>query len=353
MSAKSVSKKTMKTMQPMLSALTTFLVEHVVPCTNLQEEDVQQLVQDNCSSLVKIMRMTSDQKTVTMKKVKDPNAPKRGKSSYIFFCMDKREEIKEANPDMGAKEIIRELGRIWKEDMSDDEKQHYVEMSTQDKQRYEKEMETYVVPDLGYVEQKPKKSPRKGPKRGLTAYIYFCKENRPRLKEENPELSTKEITASLGARWKKLSDKERKPFERLAKKDKTRYEKEKAEWLKTEGKTEGKIEGKTAVSSKGKGKTKGKTSSRKAKTKSKDNKSSRKNNKTKASKPRKKSGYILFCQEEREVFKEENPEWTSQQVTQELGRTWRSLSASEKEDYIDRANSPAEEEVIESQSDSE
>jgi hypothetical protein len=36
------------------------------------------------------------------KEVKDPNAPKRAKSAYIFFCADKRSAIAENNPEMKA-----------------------------------------------------------------------------------------------------------------------------------------------------------------------------------------------------------------------------------------------------------
>ena len=47
--------------------------------------------------------------TSTSKKVKDPNAPKRSKTSYIFFCLEHRDHIKKNNPDISAKDIIKDM----------------------------------------------------------------------------------------------------------------------------------------------------------------------------------------------------------------------------------------------------
>jgi len=52
------------------------------------------------------------------------------------------------------------------------------------------------------------------------------KENRDKFKAEKKDLKPKDVTKELGARWKKLSPADKKPYEELAKKDKDRYEKE-------------------------------------------------------------------------------------------------------------------------------
>lgn len=49
------------------------------------------------------------------KKEKDPNAPKRPLSAYILFCNAKRSEIRSAHPDMDAKDVTREMGKMWRE----------------------------------------------------------------------------------------------------------------------------------------------------------------------------------------------------------------------------------------------
>lgn len=74
---------------------------------------------------------------------------------------------------------------------------------------------------------KAKKDPN-APKRGKSAFIFYSMERRAALKEEQPELSFGEVGKALGAEWKELSAKEKKPYETLAAKDKKRAEKEKA-----------------------------------------------------------------------------------------------------------------------------
>ena len=43
------------------------------------------------------------------KKKKDPNAPKKPKSSFMFFSKAKRAEVKAANPDASFGELVSRL----------------------------------------------------------------------------------------------------------------------------------------------------------------------------------------------------------------------------------------------------
>ena len=45
---------------------------------------------------------------------KDPNAPKRGKSAYIFFCDKIRAELKEQNPEAKTSDLMKLMGEKWK-----------------------------------------------------------------------------------------------------------------------------------------------------------------------------------------------------------------------------------------------
>jgi len=76
------------------------------------------------------------------RKAKDPNAPKRALSAYMFFSQDWRERIKTENPDASFGEIGKLLGAKWKE-MDDSEKKPYMEQAAKDKIRAEKEMAEY------------------------------------------------------------------------------------------------------------------------------------------------------------------------------------------------------------------
>jgi hypothetical protein len=216
--------------QYILSAINHYIVTIAVNTYNKNQDDyesaLRQSLQENSYELFNILKsnMTSV-KTVPIKKEKDPNAPKRGKSSYIYFCVEKREDIKNSNPDMDAKDIIKELGRVWRENVSDLDKARYIKMSESDKDRYDNEMKNYTPTTP--TTQVYKNNKQKGPKRGVTAYIYFCKEYRNIIKKEKPHLSAKELTTELSSSWKNISDDDRKPYDNLASIDKTRYENEK------------------------------------------------------------------------------------------------------------------------------
>jgi len=73
---------------------------------------------------------------------------------------------------------------------------------------------------------KKEKSDIKHPK---SAYIFFCTEKRAEVKEQNPDMSAKDITVQLASMWKEIDDDTKKVFQELADKDKARYEAEKAE----------------------------------------------------------------------------------------------------------------------------
>jgi structure-specific recognition protein 1 len=49
------------------------------------------------------------------KKKKDPNAPKKGLSGYMFFVKEKRAEVAAKHPEMAFGDLGKELGRLWKE----------------------------------------------------------------------------------------------------------------------------------------------------------------------------------------------------------------------------------------------
>ena len=151
------TKKISKNIKSNLLDLTNFVVSICSEVTHQDsyEDNIRQAMLDHQDKLVKILQTNfSVKKESTLKKVKDPVAPKRGKSSYIYFCVEKREEIKSSNPDMSAKDIIKELARIWREDTSEKEKARYNKMSAEDKSRYEEEMKDYTPPENSYYIEK-------------------------------------------------------------------------------------------------------------------------------------------------------------------------------------------------------
>ncbi|KAG6021543.1 hypothetical protein E4U19_005627 [Claviceps sp. Clav32 group G5] len=76
--------------------------------------------------------------------------------------------------------------------------------------------------------KKDAKDKKRGPKRGLSAYMFFANEQRENVRAENPNITFGQVGKVLGERWKALNDKQRVPYEAKAAADKKRYEDEKA-----------------------------------------------------------------------------------------------------------------------------
>lgn len=71
-------------------------------------------------------------------------------------------------------------------------------------------------------------SAEKGPKRALSAYMYFAKDIRASIKTEQPELTFGELTKAIAARWAIAAPEQKAPYEELAAADRERYQTEKA-----------------------------------------------------------------------------------------------------------------------------
>lgn len=78
----------------------------------------------------------------TTRRKKDPNAPKRALSAYMFFANENRDIVRSENPDVTFGQIGRLLGERWKA-LTAEDKQPYEAKAEADKKRYESEKELY------------------------------------------------------------------------------------------------------------------------------------------------------------------------------------------------------------------
>eukprot|EP01113_Clastostelium_recurvatum_P042958 TRINITY_DN702_c0_g1_i1.p1 TRINITY_DN702_c0_g1~~TRINITY_DN702_c0_g1_i1.p1 ORF type:complete len:191 (-),score=69.86 TRINITY_DN702_c0_g1_i1:96-602(-) len=69
------------------------------------------------------------------------------------------------------------------------------------------------------------------PKRGLSAFFYYSKEQRDNVRKDNPGAKVGDIAKILGQQWKELTADEKHPYEDSAATDKARYEAEKAAYV--------------------------------------------------------------------------------------------------------------------------
>jgi hypothetical protein len=312
----------------------------------------------------KTIRSLCVAKTVTVGK-KDPNAPKRGKSAYLFFCAANRTQVKsDLGSDAKATEVTKELGARWNalksSNKAADKKAlaEYEKAASDDKSRYESEKEEYVPPvsEEGEVTRSGKRGGKKtvqqGPKRSKSAYLFFCADNRDAVKTENPEMKATEITAELGRRWNELKDNESrveelKKYEDQAEQDKLRYESEKAGGVKLSTQKSKKATKKSDTTQKQTKTTATeeedvgtKTSKSKVKSKVKTPKAETTQPTTTTEKQtgdKTSNGYQAFCTARRPELKEQFPKAKATEITKKLSVAWKNLSKEEQEEWKNEA----------------
>ena len=199
--------------------------------------------QDN-ADVAKQWMTTANQKAVgnvlnksekTTGKIIDPNAPKRGKSAYLFFCNAMRDKVKKSlGIDSKATDVTRELGVQWNS-LKDDssrrkELSKYETFAAEDKVRYTKERDDYVPDESALIIKKQRrvKQPSTGPKRAKSAYLFFCTDMRDKVRGELEDNSATNVTRELGGRWNAIKEQGKvQKYEKMAEDDKVRYQKEK------------------------------------------------------------------------------------------------------------------------------
>lgn len=169
-----------------------------------------------------------------MVKVKD-NKPRGRMSSYAYFVQKTREDFKKKHPNENVvfAEFSKKCSDTWKK-MSDSEKKKFTLLADKDKKRYDSEMSTYVPPkDSGKKKGKKAKKDPNAPKRALSAFFWFCNDERNKVKAGLPAGSgVGDVSKECARLWGNLSAAQKSKYEALAAKDKARYEKEIASYRK-------------------------------------------------------------------------------------------------------------------------
>eukprot|EP00035_Acanthoeca_spectabilis_P035146 m.32728 g.32728 ORF g.32728 m.32728 type:complete len:109 (-) comp7083_c0_seq1:2341-2667(-) len=75
-------------------------------------------------------------------KKKDPNAPKRSMSSYMYWLADNRETLKESSPGIKNTDLLKLAGEEWKK-LKASEKKKYEEIAAEKKEEYLKAKAAY------------------------------------------------------------------------------------------------------------------------------------------------------------------------------------------------------------------
>jgi len=156
---------------------------------------------------------------------KDPNAPKKPLSAFLYFSKEARPKLPEGTSFI---EGGHELGRQWKS-LSDEDKSPYRAQAEADKKRYAVDIESYQ-PDKAFLAKRKKasypslvKDPDR-PKRGRTAYFVWCDETRDKLRKEFPKKTMGELSKLMSEGWKGCTEGEREQCEAKAAEEKIQYD---------------------------------------------------------------------------------------------------------------------------------
>jgi len=77
---------------------------------------------------------------------KDPAAPKRPMSAFLYFSQDRRRELKKEYPSARNTEISSKLGKIWRS-LTDEQRQPFVEIELRERKKYKAAIANWKIKD--------------------------------------------------------------------------------------------------------------------------------------------------------------------------------------------------------------
>jgi hypothetical protein len=149
-----------------------------------------------------------------VKKERDPNQPKKPKTSYLFFTVEQRKLLKDTRPTMTETEIKAYLSSRWAS-LSESEKNVYVQMFNVEREKYKKAMELYknsggVAPPQK-VQSKPAVVESSDDDEDVR-FTRFSEVVSKEIKKEHKKWSDDKVREELKERWEELDDDEKNSY---------------------------------------------------------------------------------------------------------------------------------------------
>ena len=221
---------------------------------------------------------------------RDPLAPKRGKSAYLFYCQEVREKvISDLGEGVKTTEITRELGRRWNEIKDNPKKvEKYNKLAEEDKARYEQEKSEYTNTTT------TRKTKKNTAPKGKSAYIIFCSEHRAGVKSRLGESAKMtDITKELSSMWNTAkANNQVEKYEKLSKESKELTSQPTESVVVTESVDDDVVQPKKGL-----------------------------------------SGYKMFCLQRRPELVKSNPDASSSEITKLLSSEWKGMSKEDKNKF--------------------
>jgi hypothetical protein len=153
--------------------------------------------------------------------------PKKSLTAYTLFVKIKRKELQEKFPNATTPELMKEIGRQWK-NINPEEKDWYQNMALKDKERYKREMDQMnKIREFHNIDGQDFKKPKKC----LSSYMIFVRDTRCKVTAEFPDMNALDVMKEVGRRWQSIAKENKDYFQSLADKDKERFKRENHQYL--------------------------------------------------------------------------------------------------------------------------
>ncbi|KAK6935498.1 High mobility group box domain, partial [Dillenia turbinata] len=278
--------------------------------------------------------------SLTQPKKTKSKQTKHQQSSFEKEVQDLKEKLQQMRLEKEkTEELLKERDEMLKQKEEELEtrikEQEKLQMELKKLQKMKEFKPTMIFPivqSLRDKEQEKKEKNKKSSdmKRPALPYARWCKDHWAEVKKANPEAEFKEISNMLGAKWKTISEEEKKPYEE-------KYQAEKEIYLENVGKEKRENEAMKLLEDEHKQKTaielleqylQFKQEAEKEKTKKKKEKDP-----LKPKHPM--SAFIVYSNERRAALLAQNK--TVKEVAKILGEEWKSMTENEKAPFEEMA----------------
>lgn len=137
--------------------------------------------------------------------------------AYAMFSLQNQEAIRNQLPaDASVDMIAQSIEHRWRN------------LTQEERLRWEYSPPASTINNSD--ELKPPSPSKQKPKRPLSAYFYFAKEMRPKIKLQYPNLGGNDVTKEIGIMWSRLDLTQKQPYVYLEQEAKDEYDKAMEEW---------------------------------------------------------------------------------------------------------------------------
>lgn len=239
------------------------------------------------------------------KRVAKLKGPKKARSAYVFYTIEQRPSLKTKYPDLSFGELTQRVAEGWNA-LTDVQKQTYEQQAAADRTRFEGENKAFND-EHPEVARRRRKARKNAPKKARSAYLYYTQDIRPNVASTNPAISFGELTKLVAAQWAKLSDAQKKKYQKMADDDRKRYESEIANY----------------------------TPPSDEELDADENKRKRKDPNA-PTHPR--TAYVYYTMENRAKTQTEHPEMKFGEITKLLAAEWNALAENVKSKYVEQSD---------------